>query len=33
MLGKTCLDRGLSPDLDKLGDPVFDLKAFVAGDK
>ena len=33
MLGKTCLDRGLSPDLDKLADPAFDLKAFVAGEK
>lgn len=32
MLGKTCLDHGLSPDPDKLADPAFDLKAFVKGD-
>ena len=32
MLGKTCLDHGLSPDPDKLANPAFDLKAFVKGD-
>ena len=31
MLGKTCLERGLTPDAAQLADPAFDLKAFVAG--
>ena len=31
MLGKACLERGLSPDAGQLADPAFDLKAFVAG--
>ena len=30
MLGKTCLDRGVSPNPDQIGDPSFDVKAFVA---
>ncbi|MDB0016343.1 FAD-dependent oxidoreductase [Alphaproteobacteria bacterium] len=30
MLGKKCLDLGLSPDLDDIGNCDFDLKAFVA---
>ena len=30
MLGKTCLEKGLSPAPEKAGDPAFDLKAFVA---
>jgi len=30
MLGKACLDKGLSPTPAKAGDPAFDLKAFVA---
>lgn len=30
MLGKTCLDRGISPHPDQIGDPTFDVKAFVA---
>ncbi len=31
MLGKKCLERGLSPDPDQLGDSAFDLKGFAAG--
>jgi hypothetical protein len=31
MLGKACLERGLSPDAGQLADPAFDLKAFVSG--
>jgi len=30
MLGKTCLDKRLSPSPAEAGDPGFDLKAFVA---
>ena len=30
MLGKNCLERGLSPDAAQLADPGFDLKAFAA---
>jgi len=30
MLGKNCLEKGLSPTPAEAGDPAFDLKAFVA---
>lgn len=30
MLGKTCLERGVSPPREAVTDPQFDLKAFVA---
>ena len=30
MLGKKCLDLGLSPDPDDIGNVDFDLKGFVA---
>ena len=30
MLGKKCLDLGLSPDSDDIGNGDFDLKGFVA---
>ena len=30
MLGKSCLEKGLSPTPAQAGDPAFDLKAFVA---
>jgi NADPH-dependent 2,4-dienoyl-CoA reductase/sulfur reductase-like enzyme len=30
MLGKTCLEKGLSPSPEDASDPAFDLKAFVA---
>jgi len=30
MLGKSCLEKGLSPTPEQAGDPAFDLKAFVA---
>lgn len=30
MLGKTCLEKGLSPTPAQAGDPAFDLKGFVA---
>ena len=30
MLGKSCLEKGLSPTPEQVGDPAFDLKAFVA---
>ncbi len=30
MLGKTCLDRNVSPDPKQIGDPSFDVKAFIA---
>lgn len=29
-LGKTCLDRAITPPLNDVGDPGFDLKAFIA---
>ena len=31
MLGKKCLERGLSPDPAQIADPDFDMKSFVAG--
>ena len=31
MLGKKCLDLGLSPPLSDIGNADFDLKGFVAG--
>ncbi len=31
MLGKKCLERGLSPDPAQIADPNFDMKSFVAG--
>lgn len=31
MLGKKCLERGLSPDPAQIADPGFDMKSFVAG--
>ena len=30
MLGKSCLEKGLSPTPEQAGDPAFDLKTFVA---
>ncbi|MGC6453807.1 MAG: NAD(P)/FAD-dependent oxidoreductase [Candidatus Puniceispirillaceae bacterium] len=30
MLGKSCLEKGLSPTPEQVGDPAFDLKTFVA---
>ena len=30
MLGKTCLEKGLSPTRDAVTDAAFDMKAFVA---
>ena len=30
MLGKTCLEKGLSPTHDAVTDAAFDMKAFVA---
>ena len=31
MLGKKCLERGLSPDPAQIADSGFDMKSFVAG--
>ena len=31
MLGKKCLERGLSPNSAQIADPDFDMKSFVAG--